>query len=144
MAEQSFQSHTRWVPAFHFFVLPVLLLNAGWSIYKLIRLGFSGNALVYSLTAVALFLLAFHARLFALSVQDRVIRLEERQRLSHLLPDDLKPRISELTVGQLVAMRFASDEELPGLARKVLNDKVADRKSVKQLVKNWRPDNLRA
>jgi hypothetical protein len=144
MAEQSFSSHTRWVPAFHFFVLPVLLLNVGWSIYKLIRLGFSGNALVYLLTAVALFLLAFHARLFALSVQDRVIRLEERQRLSHLLPEDLKPRIGEFTVGQLVAMRFASDEELPGLARKVLNDKVADRKAVKQLVKNWRPDNLRA
>jgi|SRR5271156_1038968 len=144
MAEQSFSSHTRWVPAFHFFVLPVLLLNVGWSIYKLIRLGFSGNALVYLLTAVALFLLAFYARLFALSVQDRVIRLEERQRLSHLLPEDLKPRIGEFTVGQLVAMRFASDEELPGLARKVLNDKVADRKAVKQLVKNWRPDNLRA
>jgi Family of unknown function (DUF6526) len=144
MAEQSFSSHTRWVPTFHFFVMPVLILNLGWSIYRLIRLGFSWDRLVYLLTAAALVLLMFNARLFALSVQDRVIRLEERLRLSSLLPADLKPRVSEFTVSQLVALRFASDEELPTLARKVLTDKVTDRKAIKQMVKNWRADDLRA
>jgi hypothetical protein len=144
MAEQSFSSHTRWVPTFHFFVMPVLILNLGWSIYRLIRLGFSWDGLIYLLTAAALVLLMFNARLFALSVQDRVIRLEERMRLSSLLPADLKPRVGEFTVSQLVALRFASDEELPPLARKVLTDKVTDRKAIKQMVKNWRPDYLRA
>jgi hypothetical protein len=144
MAEQSFSSHTRWVPTFHFFVMPVLILNLGWSIHRLIRLGFGWDRLIYLLTAAALVLLMFNARLFALSVQDRVIRLEERMRLSSLLPADLKPRVSEFTVSQLVALRFASDEELPTLARKVLTDKVTDRKAIKQMVKNWRADDLRA
>jgi Family of unknown function (DUF6526) len=144
MAEQSFSSHTRWVPTFHFFVMPVLILNLGWSIHRLIRLGFSWDGLIYLLTAAALVLLMFNARLFALSVQDRVIRLEERMRLSSLLPADLKPRVSEFTVSQLVALRFASDEELPRLARKVLTDKLTDRKAIKQMVKNWRADDLRA
>jgi hypothetical protein len=110
----------------------------------LIRLGFSWDGLIYLLTAAALVLLMFNARLFALSVQDRVIRLEERMRLSSLLPADLKPRVSEFTVSQLVALRFASDEELPRLARKVLTDKLTDRKAIKQMVKNWRADDLRA
>jgi hypothetical protein len=144
MAEQSFASHTRWVPTFHFFVMPVLILNLGWSIHRLIRLGLGWDGVIYLLTAAALVLLMFNARLFALSVQDRVIRLEERMRLSSLLPADLKPRVSEFTVSQLVALRFASDEELPTLARKVLTDKVTDRKAIKQMVKNWRADDLRA
>ena len=80
----------------------------------------------------------------ALCVQDRVIRLEERQRLSMLLPDDLKPRIGEFTPKQLVGLRFACDAELPALARKVLNDKVTDVKVIKQMVQTWRPDHLRA
>jgi Family of unknown function (DUF6526) len=144
MAEQNYSNHVRWVPTFHFFVMPVLLLNLGWSIYRIISQGFSWDALIRLLTAVALVLLMFNARLFALSVQDRVIRMEERQRMARLLPDDLKPRIGELTPKQLVALRFAGDEELPALARKVLNDKLTDGKTIKQMVKNWRADFLRA
>jgi hypothetical protein len=144
MAEQNFANHVKWVPTFHFFVMPVLVLNFGWSVYRLIHLGFTWEGLIQLLVALALVLLMFNARLFALSVQDRVIRLEERQRMAKLLPDDLKPRIGEYTVGQLVALRFASDAELPALARKVLNDKLTDRKAIKQLVQNWRADNLRA
>jgi Family of unknown function (DUF6526) len=144
MAEQSFSNHTRWVPTFHFFVMPVLILNLVWWIQKLIRSGFNWDRLIYLLTAAALVVFMFNARLFALSVQDRVIRLEERMRLSSLLPADLKPRVSEFSVSQLVALRFASDEELPALARKVLTDKVTDRKAIKQMVKNWRADDLRA
>jgi Family of unknown function (DUF6526) len=144
MAEQSYSHHTKWVPTFHFFVMPVLILNLGWSIYHLIRPEFTWDGLVHFLTALALVLLMFNARLFALSVQDRVIRMEERQRLGHLLPADLKPRIGEFSRDQLVALRFASDQELPDLSRKVLNDKITDRKTVKRMVKNWRADNLRA
>jgi hypothetical protein len=78
------------------------------------------------------------------TVQDRVIRLEMLLRMQQMLPVDLRPRIGEFTVGQLVALRFASDAELPDLARKVLQDKVTDRKAIKQLVRDWQPDHLRA
>ena len=84
------------------------------------------------------------ARVMALKVQDRVIRLEERLRYERLLPADLKPRIGEFAVEQVVSLRFASDAELPALARKVLDEKMMERKAIKQLVKAWRPDYLRA
>ena len=84
------------------------------------------------------------ARMMALSVQDRVIRLEERLRYERMLPADMKPRIGEFTVEQLVSLRFASDAELPALARKVLDEKMTERKAIKQMVKSWKPDFLRA
>jgi hypothetical protein len=144
MAEQNFANHVRLVPTFHFFVVPVMILNFGWSVYRLVHNGFTGDGVLGALTALALVLLMFHARLFALRVQDRVIRLEERLRMTRLFPEDLKPRIAEFTPGQLVALRFASDDELPALARKVLNDNLTDTKVIKQAVKHWRADYLRA
>lgn len=144
MTEQNYSNHVKWVPTFHFFVMPVLLLNFIWSIVRLWRGWFAWDALINLLTALALVLLMFHARLFALRVQDRVIRMEERQRMSRLLPDDLKPQIEEFSPRQLVALRFASDAELPELARKVLAGKITDMKAIKQMVKNWRADYLRA
>ena len=144
MADQNFSNHTKFVPPFHFFVLPVLALNLVWSIYHLWKLHFSFEGIVGVLLALALALGFLYARLFALSVQDRLIRLEERLRLARLLPDDLKPRIDEFTVSQLVALRFACDEELPTLARKVLAVNLRSRKAIKQLVKTWRPDYPRA
>ena len=144
MAEQNYANHVKWVPAFHFFVVPVLLLNLGEATYRIIHWGFSFERLVGVLTATALVVLMFLARIFALKVQDRVIRLEERLRMERLLPADLKPRIGEFRPGQLVALRFASDEELPELARKVLNEKIQGTKAIKLLVKNWRADYLRA
>jgi cell division protein FtsL len=144
MAEQNFSNHVRMVPGFHYFVMPVMALNFGWSIYRWKVAAFSLDAFISVLTAAALIMLMFYARLFALKVQDRVIRLEERMRLEKLLPDDLKPRIGEFTSGQLVAMRFACDAELPALARKVLADNIKEGKAIKQMVQNWRPDCLRA
>jgi cell division protein FtsL len=144
MAEQTFSNHVKTVPGFHFFVMPVMALNFGWSIYRWKVAGFSLDAFISVLTAAALIMLMLYARLFALKVQDRVIRLEERMRLEKLLPDDLKPRIGEFTSGQLVAMRFAGDAELPGLARKVLTDKIQSGKAIKQMVQTWRADYLRA
>jgi hypothetical protein len=142
--EQSFKNHVRWVPAYHFFIVPVLTLNLGWSIYRWKVAGFSFDGLVSMLTAAALAVLALYARLFALSVQDRVIRLEERMRMGRLLPEDLKLRIDEFSRGQLVALRFASDAELPALARKVLTEKIQGVKTIKLMVKDWRADFLRA
>lgn len=140
---QSFKNHTKIVPAFHFVVIPILLLNIVWCAYRLVRV-FSEGAVISLLVAVALLLLAFTARMMALAVQDRVIRLEMRLRMQQVLPVDLRPRIGEFTVGQLVALRFASDAELPDLARKVLQDKLNDRKAIKQLVRDWQTDFLRA
>lgn len=144
MPEQNFANHVKLVPTFHFFVIPVLTLNFVWSIFKLVHTWFMWDALIGVLAAAALVVLAFRARLFALSVQDRVIRLEERMRFERLLPDDLKARIAEFQPGQLVALRFACDAELPALARKVLNDNLTDRKAIKKMVQTWRPDYLRA
>jgi hypothetical protein len=77
-------------------------------------------------------------------VQDRVIRLEMRLRLERLLPPELRSRVSEFTVPQLVSLRFAGDDELPVLARQVLEEKLSDRKTIKRRIKNWQADFLRA
>jgi hypothetical protein len=102
------------------------------------------GSIIEVLVAIALLVLAFCARIFALTVQDRIIRLEMRLRLQQVLPADLLPRISEFTVAQLVSLRFAGDEELPDLARRVLADKITDRKTIKKMVQNWQADLLRA
>ncbi|HEY6442785.1 MAG TPA: DUF6526 family protein [Candidatus Acidoferrales bacterium] len=140
---QNFKNHAKFVPAFHFFVAPVFLLNIVWSIVRVVR-SFSFGTIVSLLVAIALFVLALTARIFALTVQDRVIRMEMRLRMQQTLPADLTPRIPEFTVGQLVALRFASDAELPDLARKVLQEELTERKAIKAMVRNWQPDNLRA
>jgi hypothetical protein len=87
-----------------------------------------------------LVVLAFLARLFSLGVQDRVIRMEERLRFRQVLPEDLKTRINEFTINQLVSLRFASDAELPELARRVLDERLNSRKAIKQMIQNWRAD----
>ena len=144
MPEQSFQHHTRWLPPFHFFVVPVLLINLGFSIYWCVRDGISVKSVLSVLVATAILLGLLIARMMALKVQDRVIRLEEQLRFERLLTADLRPRIGEFTLDQFVSLRFASDAELPELARKVLNEKLNDRKAIKQLIKTWRPDFVRA
>ena len=144
MTEQNFSNHVKYVPAFHFFAAPALLVNFGWSIHRLIVSGYSLDGFIAVLTAAALVVSLFLARIFALKVQDRVIRLEERLRMEHLFPEDLRPRIYEFTPGQCVALRFASDAELPILARKVLTDKITTPKTIKQMIQTWRPDHLRA
>jgi len=144
MADQNFKNHTKFVPAFHFFVLPVLVINLGTQVYWWIKLGFISLHFFTVLLAVALLLGILYGRIFALSVQDRLIRLEEQLRYERVLPEELRWRADELTVSQFVSLRFASDDELPLLARKVLDEKLTERKVIKQLVKNWKPDNLRA
>ena len=140
---QSFENHTRIVPAYHMVAFPILAINLLWSLYRVIR-NFSADAVVGLLLAFALVIIFLFARLFTLTVQDRVIRLEMRLRLERLLPADLQPRIQDLTVSQLVALRFAGDEELPALTRRVLTENITDRKVIKQMIQKWNPDNLRA
>ena len=140
---QNFENHTRFMPLFHGFAFPILAINLIWSLVDL-RLGISAASLRSVFVAAALAALALSSRLFAMTVQDRVIRMEMRMRLGQLLPAELKPRIGEFTVGQLVALRFAGDDELPSLARQVLDEKVSDRKTIKRRIKNWQADFLRA
>jgi hypothetical protein len=140
---QNFKNHARTVPAFHYVVLPILLINLVWSIYSAVHV-FSGQTMDSVLLAIALILFALNARLFALRVQDRVIRMEMQLRMRQILPADLMPRIPEFTVSQLVALRFASDAELPDLARKVLQENLTERRVIKAMIRNWQPDNLRA
>jgi Family of unknown function (DUF6526) len=149
-ANQSFASHRRYVPLFHFVASFLLLLNLAWAfvrIYHAWRIGGRfdrGNSIVGLLLAVALLLLFLYIRNFPLAVQDRVIRLEMRLRLGELLPADQRARIPELTIGQLIALRFASDEELPALTRKVLDEKIVSRDAIKREIRNWQADDLRA
>ena len=144
MAEQTLSNHGRFYPPFHFFTVPVMAINLIWSLFRLWRMGFSWDGLERVLLALGLVVGFVGARLMVLKVQDRVIRLEERLRYERVLPADLKPRIGEFTVDQLISLRFASDAELPALARKVLDDKMGERKAIKQMVKTWKPDYLRA
>ncbi|MGA7840203.1 MAG: DUF6526 family protein [Candidatus Acidiferrales bacterium] len=140
---QNFQNHAKYVPVFHFFVLPMLLLNVGWEIHRVV-VALSAGSVKSLLVALALFLAALYGRMFALAVQDRVIRLEMQLRLQGLLPVNLRARIPEFTINQLVALRFASDAELPGLAGTVLTENLQSRKTIKRMIQNWQADNLRA
>jgi Family of unknown function (DUF6526) len=142
--QQSYSNHTKFFPPFHFFAAPILVANLIWSFFRLKPSGYSAYSIFQIFLAAALVMTLLAARLMALKVQDRVIRLEERLRYQHLLPNELQPRIDDFTVNQIVSLRFASDAELPALARKVLDDKIDDRKTIKQMIKVWKPDYLRA
>jgi hypothetical protein len=139
---QNFQNHTRQVPLFVAGQL-VLLVNFVAHLISL-RHGISYRSVMDVLISAALIVLFVQARNSTLAVQNRLIRLEMRLRLAGLLPADLQSRIGEFTLDQLISLRFAGDAELPALARKVLDDKMNDRKAIKQLVKDWQADWLRA
>ena len=146
--EQTYQNHRRFVPLYHFVTSAILLLNLGWSIYRLIG-GYPFAMPLFDrvlgvLVALALIFIFWYARTFALTVQNRVIRQEMRLRLAEALPVDLRPRIPELTLGQLVALRFASEEELPELARKVLDERIRNVDAIKRMIRRWQADHLRA
>jgi hypothetical protein len=140
---QSFASHTRWVPAFHMISFPILAILFLWSAWRVVT-GFSVDRLMFLLLTTVTLVMLFLSRIFALTVQDRVIRLEMRLKMAQLLPADLRPRINELTPKQLVALRFASDEELPDLVRTVLVDDIRDARAIKKMIRNWQGDYLRA
>jgi hypothetical protein len=140
-APQDFAHHTRWDPLFHFFIIPVFAISVIMTIVHLVRS--PGLHSVWVVVAmIALLLAIFKIRLYSLKVQDRVIRLEERLRLATLIDPSLRSRIGEITESQLVALRFASDAELPALAARALNEKLRNA-DIKKAIVHWRPDHFR-
>jgi hypothetical protein len=142
---QTFANHTRLDPWFHFFVLPVFGLGVLLSLIHffahITEGGFRDHfhSFLLILLAFALLIAVLKVRLYSLKVQDRVIRLEERLRLAQLLPDPLRSRISELSEPQLVALRFASDAEIPRLVERTLKENLSQ-KEIKKSIEHWRPD----
>ena len=140
---QNYKSHTRIVPVFHIGVLGIFAANVLWSAYRLTE-GATGQAVMDLLLAIGLLVLATSVRSMILRVQDRLIRLEMRLRLREVLSADLQGRIPALTPRQLIALRFASDAELPALVREVLGGTLATTKDIKLRIKDWQGDFLRA
>ena len=141
--KQNYANHVRKLPPLYIAASAVLIINLLWTVYIAVRNVAFGTVLQVLLVASLLVLFVF-ARTFALTVQDRLIRLEERMRMERLLPADLRPRIGEFTVKQLVGLRFASDAELPALAREVLEGRLTELDAIKRAVKDWRADWQRA
>jgi hypothetical protein len=139
---QTLGSHRRFIPAWHFFVVPVLTGNM---LVAAVTFGrHPGIDTAWALAvATALMLGMILARVMPLRAQDRIIRLEERIRLEQLLPANLRGRIIELTPAQLIGLRFAADDEVPELTRRVLDGELKDRGDIKSAIKNWRADHLR-
>jgi hypothetical protein len=142
---QTAAHHTRWDPPFHFFILPIFLLGLILTLIHFFAHITHGDmrdhihSFLLILLAIAFLLLAFKTRLYSLKVQDRVIRLEERLRLTQLMPEPLRSRIPELTEDQLCGLRFASDAEVAKLAERAMNEKLS-RADIKKAIKTWRPD----
>ena len=135
---QNYENHAKFIPVFHYIALPLLLVNFFGALFRVTQ-----EISFYTLNdvglAISLIVVAVFTRLFALKAQDRVIRLEEQIRMQTFLPDALKAQVGRLTMGQIVALRFASDEELVDLTQDALDQNTSPN-ALKQAVKNWRPD----
>ena len=138
---QTLANHARFDPPFHFFALPVVFLSVIVAIVHFVqrRSFFSAWLGVF---VVAMVIVTLRTRMYALKVQDRLIRLEERERIAGLVSEPLRARIGELTEGQLIGLRFASDTEIPGLVKETL-DKKLSRADIKKAIRHWRPDYFR-
>lgn len=141
-SRQSFDNHVRRVPNAYAAGTLFALVTIVYALYH-VATARSLESAAFLLTSLALMIAIAFTRTNALRVQDRIIRLEMRVRLQQLLPADLQGRIGELSLGQLVSLRFASDAELPALTRRVLDEKLTDRTAIKKLVTDWQPDEFR-
>ena len=139
---QSFASHRRWIPMWHFFALPVLIINV-----FVVAIAYARDPRLINgwavIVAIALAVGIFVSRYMPLRAQDRIIRLEERARLERVLPGDLRGRVGELTPSQLIAIRFAADDEVPDLTRRTLNGELKSQGDIKRAIRTWRADTLR-
>jgi hypothetical protein len=142
MEHQNFANHTRWHPPFHFFVLPVMLINFIWSIVVFVKAP-DRNSGWWIVVSLALLMLTFFVRTNSLRLQDRIIRLEEKLRYQRLLSPALATQADALTPAQICALRFAGDDELEGLLNQAVAGKFAKPKDIKLAVKNWRGDYFR-
>jgi hypothetical protein len=143
-APQTFKTHIRYDPLFHFAILPLLTLNLIFAIYITVHRwpAWEHTNLWNIVMALVFFMIAGMARSSAIRAQNRIIRLEERLRLAALLPAEDRAHLDEFTVPQLIALRFASDAELPDLAHRALT-KNMEPKAIKQAIVNWRGDHHR-
>jgi hypothetical protein len=139
---QDYNSHVRWHPIFHFVLAPLMLVNFVYSIVRLVQ-DPGWDRVEYLLLAIGLVILTLLSRTYAIKVQDRVIRLEEQLRFGRLLDGDLADKAMNLKHSQYVALRFASDEEVPGLVERIASGELKDQKEIKLAVKNWRADHFR-
>ena len=142
MNPQTYANHTRWHPPFHFFVMPVMLINLIWSIVDFVKAP-GRNSGWWIVVSLALVVLALVVRLNSLKVQDRLIRLEEKLRYQQRLSPTLLLQTSALAPAQTVALRFAGDDELEALVSAVVSGKLTTPKDIKQAIKNWRADTFR-
>jgi len=142
MAEpQTYANHRRFEPLQHFVLTPILLVTWIATIWQAIKYP-SLHSVWVAVLGFALLMVAMQVRVYALKVQDRLIRLEETLRMERLLPQDLKARIPELTVKQMVGLRFAADAELADRVREALDQKLAG-EAIKKRIQAWRPDTFR-
>jgi hypothetical protein len=140
-SSQNVSSHTRYDPPFHFFILPVFAITLVAVVVHLIRRPGLHSAWLVVLMMAAM-LAVFKLRMYPIKVQNRLIRLEERLRLATLLDASLRSRIPEFTESQLIALRFASDPELPALAARALNEHLPAQE-IKKAIQHWRSDQSR-
>ncbi|HTO76171.1 MAG TPA: DUF6526 family protein [Thermoanaerobaculia bacterium] len=139
---QNYANHRRFVPLYHFVLFAVFVVNLLWAVVRAVR-GFSFDTAWNVVLALAFLGLFFYMRIFALTAQDRIIRLEMRLRLKEILPSELRGRILELTPDQLIGLRFASDAEMPDLVREVLTNGIQEREVIKRKIRDWQGDYLR-
>ena len=139
---QTFANHTRWQPPIHYFVLPVMLINVIWSIVVFVKTP-DRNSGWWIVVSLALLVLVFFVRLNPLKAQDRLIRLEEKLRYQQILSSALCQQTSALDPGQIIALRFAGDDELEELVSAVLAGKFSKNSEIKRAIKHWRADTFR-
>jgi hypothetical protein len=143
-APQNYKNHTRFDPMFHFTIIPLLLVNFGFSIAYCVRhyhqhVHLAPWAIVM---AFVLILMALLTRRYSLKVQDRVIRVEEKMRIASLVSPSEQAELDSLTIRQYVALRFASNPELPALARRAVRENLGS-KAIKEAIVAWRADDYR-
>ena len=142
MEPQTFANHTRWHPPYHFFIIPVLLINFIWTVVEAVLYpGWTSGR--WAVVSLALLLLGYFARINPLRAQDRTIRLEELLRFQRILPPALALQAASFRPGQLIALRFAPDEEVEALVNDVLAGKLSKPADIKKAIKNWRADHFR-
>jgi|SRR5579863_39045 len=139
---QTYANHTRFHPPFHYFLAPGSLVLIILTVTNVFRHSSRLDAWILLLMAILFFAAVFLLRSYPLKAQDRIIRLEERLRLQTILSGALAQRIPELTEAQLIALRFASDSELPALVGKALAETMPSREIKKNIVA-WRADTFR-
>ena len=141
--QQTYATHRQWVPLWHYIATPIATINVFVVGVRVFKDGINMRSVWGLLFAIAFFAVAYLSRQAAITVQDRLIRLEERLRMKEVLPAALVARVGDLSVSQLIGLRFASDAELAGLVERCLGGELKNAEQVKKVITMWRPDTLR-